>query len=78
MTETQKLSAVFEALANKHRREIIYTLGLQPSSIGQLASMKGLSLPAIHKHMRVLEDAEMVIRKKIGRINFLGLNRGPL
>ncbi len=78
MTETQNLSAVFEALANEHRREIIYALGLQPWSISQLASMRDLSLPAIHKHIRVLEDADMVIRRKIGRTNFLGLNRGPL
>lgn len=78
MVEKKDLSRVFEALANEHRREIIYTLGLQPSSISQLASMRGLSLPAIHKHIRVLEEAEMVIRKKIGRTNFLGLNRGPL
>lgn len=74
----QDLDSLFEALANKHRRDIIYFLSLQPASISQLASMRGLSLPAIHKHIKILEDAEMVIRKKIGRTNLLALNRNGL
>ena len=74
----QDLDNVFEALANKHRREIVYVLSLQPSSISQLASMRGLSLPAIHKHIKVLEKGGMIIRKKIGRTNFLALNRESL
>ncbi len=72
------LDAVFEALASKHRREIIYVLSLQPCAISQLATMRGLSLPAIHKHIKVLEQADMIIRKKIGRTNFLTLNRASL
>ncbi len=78
MTELQVRDSVFEALANDHRRGIIEALGLQPHSISQLASMRDLSLPAIHKHIRVLEDADMVIRKKVGRTNFLALNRESL
>ena len=74
----QDLDNVFEALANKHRREIIYVLSLQTCSISQLASMRGLSLPAIHKHIKVLEKAGMIIRRKIGRTNFLTLNRESL
>lgn len=75
---SDELSSVFNALANDHRREIIYALALQPRSISQLASLRGLSLPAIHKHVRVLEDAAMVRRRKIGRTNFLALERTPL
>ncbi len=78
MTGMQDLNRVFEALANEHRREIIGALSLQPHSISQLAEMRGLSLPAIHKHVAALERADMVIRKKIGRTNFLALNRAPL
>ena len=75
---TDDLSLVFDALANDHRREIIRALALQPQSISQLASLRGLSLPAIHKHVRVLEKAGMVRRRKIGRTNFLALERAPL
>ncbi len=74
----QNLDNIFKALANKHRREIIYVLGLQPYSISQLASQRCLSLPAIHKHIIALENAGMIIRKKIGQTNFLTLNRKSL
>ena len=72
------LSPVFDALANEHRREIILLLALQPRSISQLAELRGMSLPAIHKHVRVLEEAAMVSRRKLGRTNFLALEREPL
>jgi len=75
---SQKLDKVFEALANKHRREIVYLLGLQPYSISQLAYMRHLSLPAIHKHIKLLENAGLIIRKKTGQTNFLTLNRQSL
>ena len=72
------LSKVFDALANEHRREIIYALAIQPRSISQLANTRGLTLPAIHKHVRVLEGAAMVERRKVGRTNYLALRRAPL
>jgi len=53
-------------------------LGLQPHSINQLADMRSLSLPAIHKHIKILKTAELVIEKKIGRTHFLTLNRKSL
>ena len=83
MTATQSsqdLDNVFEALASKHRREIIYllSLSLEPYSIHKLAFLRNLSLPAIHKHIVILENAGMVTRKKIGQTNFLTLNRDSL
>jgi DNA-binding transcriptional ArsR family regulator len=72
------LDGVFEAFANAHRREIIYLLGLQPYAIHQLAEIRGLSLPAIHKHVKLLESAGIVTRRKIGRTNFLTLDRSAL
>jgi DNA-binding transcriptional ArsR family regulator len=74
----QDLDDVLEALANKHRREMVYVLGLQPCSISQLADMRDLSLPAIHKHVKVLENAGLVTRKKTGRTTFLTLDRGAM
>ncbi len=74
----QELDDVFEALANKHRREIIYVLSLQPCSISKLAFLRNLSLPAIHKHIDLLEKGGMVTRRKIGQTNFLTLNRESL
>ena len=74
----QDLDDVFEILANKHRREIIYILSLGPCSISKLAFLRHLSLPAIHKHIEVLEKGGMVTREKIGQTNFLTLNRAAL
>ena len=76
--DAQALDDAFEALANKHRREIIYVLSLQPCSISRLAAMRHLSLPAIHKHIKILEKGGMINRKKIGRTNYLALNRKSL
>jgi DNA-binding transcriptional ArsR family regulator len=75
---TESLDQVFTALANKHRREIVYSLGLHPASIGQLADQQKLSLPAIHRHILVLEQAKLVQRKKVGKTNFLALDRTAL
>jgi DNA-binding transcriptional ArsR family regulator len=74
----EDLDNVFEVLANKHRREIIYILSLGPCSITKLAFLRNLSLPAIHKHIDILEKGGMVTRRKIGQTNFLTLNTAAL
>jgi len=81
MTKSQiphDLDKIFEALAHEHRRNIMYVLGLQPYSIHHLASMRNLSLPAIHKHIKILKAANLIKDKKIGRTHFLTLNRESL
>ena len=72
------LDNIFSALANEKRRQIMHSLSLQPSSINQLANVHNLSLPAIHRHIKILEEAQLVQRKKSGRINFLALDRTAL
>lgn len=72
------LDRLFGALANRHRREMVYLLGLQPYSISRLAAIRGLSLPAINKHVRVLEEAGMIRRRKLGRTTFLTLERASI
>jgi len=74
-TGSADLDTVLVALANEHRREMVYALGLQPHTISQLARQRELSLPAIHKHVKLLEDAGLVRRQKVGRTNVLTLNR---
>ena len=75
---SEELDHVFEALANKHRREMIYVLSLEPCSISKLAFLRNLSLPAIHKHIDVLEKGGIVTRRKVGQTTFLALNRESL
>lgn len=77
-TELPELDSVFHALANTHRREIVRVLGQQPAAISHLADMRGLSLPAINKHLGVLEAAGLIKRHKRGRTTFLTLDPAPL
>lgn len=72
--ESPELDAILHALASGHRREMVRVLGLHPCTIAQLAEMRELTLPAIHKHVAVLEDAGVVSRRKLGRSTFLVLN----
>lgn len=75
---TPQLDDILSALASQKRRGIIHDLSLQPSTVGQLARHHELSLPAIHKHIRTLEDAKLIIRRKAGRTNFVALNARTL
>ncbi len=75
---SEALDRVLDALANSHRRSIVYLLGLQPWAISRLAEVRGLSLPAIHKHIKVLEAAGLIRRHKRGRTTYLTLNGQPL
>ena len=72
------LDRLFAALANPHRREMVQLLGLQPYSISRLAKIRGLSLPAINRHVGVLVGAGLVRRRKVGRTTFLTLDRASI
>jgi DNA-binding transcriptional ArsR family regulator len=72
---SKDLDTILAALANGHRREMVTSVAIQPRSISALARERGLSLPAMNKHVRVLEEAGLVGRRKTGRTTFLTLDR---
>jgi DNA-binding transcriptional ArsR family regulator len=74
----EKLDKVFTALANDQRRGMIHMLAYRPATISQLAEPFGLSLPAIHKHIKLLLDADLIRSKKAGRSNYIALNPDTL
>ena len=76
--DSPQLDTILGALANQKRRGIVHDLSLRPTTIGQLARNHELSLPAIHKHIRALEEAKLIIRKKAGRTNFVTLDSATL
>lgn len=76
--DSPQLDNILDALANQKRRGIIHDLSLHPATVGQLARNHALSLPAIHKHIRTLETAKLIVRKKTGRTNFVALNGATL
>jgi DNA-binding transcriptional ArsR family regulator len=72
--DSPQLDNVFNALGHAKRRGIVNTLAFRPATVSQLAEEYNLSLPAIHKHIRSLEAAKLIQRKKVGRTNFVALN----
>jgi DNA-binding transcriptional ArsR family regulator len=61
------LDAVFGALADPTRRAIVQHLVDGEATVGELADPFDLSLPAVSRHLRVLEDAGLLARRKDGR-----------
>lgn len=78
MTATGQLDQTFNALSHAKRRGMVYTLSFRPATVSQLADDYDLSLPAIHKHIRVLEEARLIQRRKVGRTNFVALDKRTL
>jgi DNA-binding transcriptional ArsR family regulator len=72
------LDSTFGALADPTRRAILATLILGQASITELAKPHRMSLPAVMKHVRVLEEAGLVSQKKIGRTRRCQLAAQPL
>src|SRR5215469_17958890 len=58
------LSRVFAALADPTRRDIVARLAEGDATVGQLAEPYRMSLQAVYKHLRVLEDAGLVSRPR--------------
>jgi DNA-binding transcriptional ArsR family regulator len=72
------LDAAFSALADGTRRAIVERLATGETRVTDLAAPFRMSLPAVSKHVRVLEDAGLVRRRREGRTHFLSLSGEPL
>ena len=57
----------FSALADPTRRAVLERLGAGSATIGELAGPFGMSLTGMKKHIRLLEEAELVTTEKVGR-----------
>ncbi len=62
------LDSTFAALADPTRRAILTALSRGEGSVGELARPHQMSLPAVMKHLRVLEQAGLVSHWKTGRV----------
>jgi DNA-binding transcriptional ArsR family regulator len=63
MPEDQ-LSRVFAALAEPTRRDMVARLAVGDATVGQLAEPYAMSVQAVSKHIKVLEDAGLVTRSR--------------
>jgi DNA-binding transcriptional ArsR family regulator len=72
------LDATFAALADATRRGILARLALGETSVSELAAPYRMSLPAVSKHLRVLENARLIVRRKNGRVHRCRLAAQPM
>lgn len=72
------LDDVFAALSHPTRRAILAQLRERDATAGELAEPFSVSLPTISKHLRSLEDADLITRCVEGRVHTLSLNPKPL
>jgi len=78
MTAANALDKTFSALSDPTRRAILRRLANGERTVTELAQPFDVSLPAISKHLRVLEVAGLVMQEKDGRIRRCQLSAGPL
>lgn len=78
MVEHPRLDATFHALSDPTRRGMLARLARGETSIGDLAEPFAMSLAGASKHVRVLEGAGLVARRKVGRSYMCALKPAPL
>ena len=74
----QTLDRTFAALADPTRRRILARLARGHRRVTDLARPYSMSLPAVSKHLRVLEKAGLLRRRRYGRIHQIQLEAKPL
>jgi DNA-binding transcriptional ArsR family regulator len=73
-----RLDVVFKALGDRTRRALLARLAERPHMITELAEPFTMSLPAVSRHIRVLEHAGLVVRAIDGRVHQCSLDATPL
>jgi DNA-binding transcriptional ArsR family regulator len=75
MVQYWPVDRTFAALADPSRRLVLERLGSGSATISELAQPFGMSLTGMKKHVRVLEEAQLVATEKVGRTRLCHL--GP-
>jgi len=76
--DTDRLDNVFAALADPTRRAILARLATGEASVTELARPFAMSLPAVSKHLKVLERAGLIARGRDAQWRPCRLEAGPL
>jgi DNA-binding transcriptional ArsR family regulator len=75
---SRTLNRTFAALADPTRRRILAHLARGDKCVTHLAKPHAMSLPAVSKHLRVLEKAGLLRRRRYGRVHEMQLDAKPL
>jgi len=74
----ERLDATFRALSDPTRRGMLASLALGEKSIGQLAEPYRMTFAGASKHVKVLEDAGLIARRRMGRTHLIRMEAKPL
>jgi DNA-binding transcriptional ArsR family regulator len=75
---TDQLSAVFSALADPTRRVILDELAERDATVTELSAPLPMSMPAVSRHLKVLEHAALISRTRSGKWRASHLETAPL
>lgn len=78
MSSPVHLEHTLTALADPTRRAILQRLSLGEARVTEVAAPFSISLNSVSKHIRVLERARLVRRRRVGRDHFLSFNPKPM
>jgi DNA-binding transcriptional ArsR family regulator len=78
LSPDDRLDRVFGALSDRTRRALLSRLSQAPAKVTDLAAPFDMSLPAVSKHLRVLENAGLIRRTIDGRVHLCALEAAPL
>jgi DNA-binding transcriptional ArsR family regulator len=70
---TLSLDSVFASLSDPTRRDILKRVGDEELSVSQIAQPYDMSLAAISKHLKILERARLIIKKRQGKEQIVSL-----
>jgi DNA-binding transcriptional ArsR family regulator len=73
-----RLSETFSALANSTRRALLARLAVGEATVNELAGPFNMTLPAVSKHLKVLERAGLVVRGRKAQFRPCALDAEPL
>jgi DNA-binding transcriptional ArsR family regulator len=77
--EWRAMARVFVALGDEHRQRILLTFERgERLTVGQIAEVSTLSRPAVSHHLKILREAGVLGREKIGRESYFWIDRPPL
>lgn len=71
--DLRQLDSVFHSLADSTRRDILHRVAERELSIGELVENYDISFVAVSKHLKVLEKAQLIHKRKEGRKYMVGL-----
>lgn len=73
-----ELDYIFYALADPTRRDIITRVARSELSVGELAIEYDMSLAAVSKHLKILQETSLIIKRREGKKQMISLNPSML